>query len=165
MFKIFGTYICWINTQNATLEVSSALRELQLTLGVYFRECCERRDKNQNLLSCYRHFRSGTAAEIFLRAIGRGPWALWLAVLPPGAGKSHVTPRDVTATAPLWPNDWSMQQSTREANSSSCNQEINLYFMEGKGSLPCSQNPAMSAYLDPQECRIHPPIIHVEDPF
>jgi hypothetical protein len=31
MFKIFGTYICWIN---ATLEVSGAVRQLQLTLGV-----------------------------------------------------------------------------------------------------------------------------------
>jgi hypothetical protein len=28
MFKIFGTYICWINTQNETLEVSGAVRKL-----------------------------------------------------------------------------------------------------------------------------------------
>jgi len=32
MFKIFGTYICWINIQNATLEVSGAVRQLWLTL-------------------------------------------------------------------------------------------------------------------------------------
>ena len=28
MFKIFGTYICWINIYNATLEVSGAVRQL-----------------------------------------------------------------------------------------------------------------------------------------
>jgi len=28
MFKIFGTYICWINIWNATLEVSGAVRQL-----------------------------------------------------------------------------------------------------------------------------------------
>jgi len=28
MFKIFSTYICWINIRNATLEVSSAVRQL-----------------------------------------------------------------------------------------------------------------------------------------
>jgi len=86
-----------------------------------------------------------------------------LAGLPPGAGKSHVTPRDVTTAAPLWPSDWSMQQSAREANISSSNQEINLRFVEGKGSL--LTDPDISACLDPQECRIHPPIIHPEDPF
>jgi hypothetical protein len=58
-----------------------------------------------------------------------------------------------------------MQQSSREANIFSSNQEINLHFMEGKGSLPCSQNPAMSGYRDPQECRIHHTMIHLEDPF
>ena len=35
MFKIFGTYICWINIQNAILEVSGAVRQLYMTLGVY----------------------------------------------------------------------------------------------------------------------------------
>jgi len=28
MFKIFGTYICWINIYNATLEVSGEVRQL-----------------------------------------------------------------------------------------------------------------------------------------
>ena len=28
MFRIFGTYICWINIQNAILEVSGAVRQL-----------------------------------------------------------------------------------------------------------------------------------------
>jgi len=28
MFKIFSTYICWINIQNETLEVSGAVRPL-----------------------------------------------------------------------------------------------------------------------------------------
>ena len=34
MFKIFGTYICWINTENATLEVSGAVLPLYGLLGV-----------------------------------------------------------------------------------------------------------------------------------
>jgi len=38
MFKIFITYIyiyiCWINIQNATLEVSGAVRPLYGSLGV-----------------------------------------------------------------------------------------------------------------------------------
>jgi len=34
MFKIFSTYICCINKQNVTLEVSGAVRPLLLTLGV-----------------------------------------------------------------------------------------------------------------------------------
>ena len=28
MFKIFGSFICWINIYNATLEVSGAVRQL-----------------------------------------------------------------------------------------------------------------------------------------
>ena len=34
MFKIFSTYICWINIQNVTLEVSGAVRPLYASLGV-----------------------------------------------------------------------------------------------------------------------------------
>ena len=34
MFKIFGTYICWINISNATLEVSDAVRPLYGSLRV-----------------------------------------------------------------------------------------------------------------------------------
>ena len=34
MFILFSTYICWINTQNATLEVSGAVRRLYWSLGV-----------------------------------------------------------------------------------------------------------------------------------
>ena len=34
MFKIFSTYICWINIYNATLEVSGAVRTLYGALGV-----------------------------------------------------------------------------------------------------------------------------------
>jgi len=28
MFKMFSTYICWINIKNATLDVSFAVRQL-----------------------------------------------------------------------------------------------------------------------------------------
>jgi len=34
MFKIFSTYICWRNIQNATLEASGAVRTLYVSLGV-----------------------------------------------------------------------------------------------------------------------------------
>ena len=34
MFKIFSTYICWINIQNVTLQVSGAVRPLYVSLGV-----------------------------------------------------------------------------------------------------------------------------------
>jgi hypothetical protein len=34
MFKIFSNYICWINIQNGTLEVSGAVRPLYGSLGV-----------------------------------------------------------------------------------------------------------------------------------
>ena len=34
MFKIFSTYICWINIQNATLHDNGAVRPLYGSLGV-----------------------------------------------------------------------------------------------------------------------------------
>ena len=34
MFKIYSTYICWINIWNATLEVSGAVRPLYGSLGI-----------------------------------------------------------------------------------------------------------------------------------
>jgi len=34
MFKIFSTYICWINVYNVTLEVKGAVRPLYESLGV-----------------------------------------------------------------------------------------------------------------------------------
>jgi hypothetical protein len=43
------------------------------------------------------------------------------------------------------------EQSPSESNSHSASQEIPRLFMEPKGSLPCSQQPASGLYPEPDE--------------
>ena len=51
MFKIFSTYICWINIQNATLEASGAVRPIYGSLGVKGLNGLVRLAERRNLVS------------------------------------------------------------------------------------------------------------------
>jgi len=54
MFKIFSTYICWINIENERLEVSGAVRPLWWSLGVKGLKNWSWRQKLENMAQTAR---------------------------------------------------------------------------------------------------------------